>query len=157
MQTPPESRSVTPPTPVESEILGLENWQFDLLAYLVCTHHGKVRVAWHSSKADHESRSAEPRIRGVQQGDVVPLLSLVADDDSFHLLPESQLDLAPAAAGLNTVTGQGWTERVLNLLDRFGPFTLAWLEALVIAADRRASRSTAVKDELLQPVKAGEH
>ena len=65
------------------------------------------------------------------------------------------LDLAPAAAGLNRATGMGWTERVLGLLERFGPFTLAWLEALIIGADRRASRLT-LDDPLLRAQNEGD-
>ena len=33
-----------------------------------------------------------------------------------------------------------WSERVLDLVERFGPFTLAWLKALLRAADQRASK-----------------
>jgi CRISPR-associated endonuclease/helicase Cas3 len=32
-----------------------------------------------------------------------------------------------------------WAERVLQLLEDYGPFRLAYLEALLCAADRRAS------------------
>ncbi len=75
---------------------------------------------------------------------------LTAADGTRHQLPASRLDLAPAAAGLNSRTGRGWTERVLDLLDRHGPFTLAWLEALLRAADQRASRDTTLSDPLLE-------
>ncbi len=42
--TPPE----VPPNPLEQEILALDADRFNLLAYLVCTHHGKVRLARHA-------------------------------------------------------------------------------------------------------------
>lgn len=144
---PPEA----PPNTLEQEILALDADRFNLLAYLVCTHHGKVRLAWHACPADQAAADEKPRIRGIRDGDTLPPLVLAAADSTLHELPEVLLDLAPAAAGLNPRTGAGWTERVLSLLDRHGPFALAWLEALLRAADQRASRLTNVCDELLNP------
>ncbi|MGH9785514.1 MAG: HD domain-containing protein, partial [Terriglobia bacterium] len=145
--TPPDA----PPNPLEREILALDSDRFNLLAYLVCTHHGKVRLAWHACPADQAAADEQPRIRGIRDGDTLPPLVLSAADHTLHQLPETLLDLAPAAAGLNPRTGAGWTERVLSLLDRHGPFALAWLEALLRAADQRASRLPNVRDELLNP------
>jgi CRISPR-associated endonuclease/helicase Cas3 len=145
-----------PPTSLEREVLELDADGFNLLAYLVCTHHGKVRVSWQSSPADQESASQILRIRGVEDGDRLPAVVLTARDGSFQLLPECTLRLSAAGAGLNPRTGTGWTERVLGLLDRYGPFTLAWLEALMIAADRRASRRTDIQDPLLDSVHQSE-
>lgn len=140
---------VPPPIAVEQEILALDAPTFDLLAYLVCAHHGKVRLTWHACPADQEAKDGRLRIRGVVEGDILPSVLLAASDGSWQRLPESRLDLAPAAAGLNPSTGAGWTERVLGLLERHGPFALAYLESLLRASDQRASR-TAVQDELLQ-------
>lgn len=136
-------------TAVEREILDLDAAEFDLLAYLVCAHHGKVRMTWHASPADQKSEDRLLRIRGVREGDVLPPLLLAAADGGFHNLPATSLDLAPSQAGLNTRTGRSWTERVLNLVERFGPFTLAWLEALLRSADQRASLRSGA-DKLLQ-------
>lgn len=145
---PPSSGS---PNPLEREILALSAKQFDLLAYLVCAHHGKVRLAWHACPADQATADEQPRIRGIRDGDTLPPLMLAAADRTLHELPETLLDLSPATAGLNPRTGAGWTERVLSLLQHYGPFALAWLEALLRAADQRASRRTNVYDELLNP------
>lgn len=136
--------------PLEQEILALDADNFDLLAYLVCAHHGKVRVAWHSSPADQEAGDSVLRLRGVRDGEELPAVELTAADGSRQLLPPSLLRLDAAAAGLNPVTGRGWTERVLGLLQSHGPFVLAYLEALLRAADQRASR-VPLGDLLLEP------
>lgn len=138
-----------PPTANEEEILALNADQFNLLAFLVCTHHGKVRMAWHSSPADQASAGDILRIRGVQDKDTIPQLQIFTNDGKLSLLPGSILELAPSTAGLNTSTGQGWTERVLSLLGIYGPYTLAWFEAIFRAADQRAS-ALATEDKLLK-------
>ncbi len=128
------------PTPTEREILACSADDFDLLAYLVASHHGKVRVALHASPKDQDYRDADGRglpIRGVREGDVLPSVLL---DPSTAPLPALALTLEPASLGLSARTGRSWRERTLDLVDRFGPGALAWLEALLIAADRRASR-----------------
>lgn len=137
-----------PPTTLEAEIIQLSAEDFDLLAYLVCAHHGKVRVAWHACAADQEAVDDRLRIRGIRDGEMMPAMLLSASDGTYADLPPSRLNLAAAAVGLNPLTGRGWTERVLGLLQRFGPFTLAWFEALLRAADQRASRER-ISDPLL--------
>ena len=139
----------TEPTVIEREILDLGADEFDLLAYLVCAHHGKVRVAWHASPADQKADDCLLRIRGVREGDILPPLPLATADGGFHQLPATALDLSPSEAGLSPRTGRSWTERVLNLVECFGPFTLAWLETLLRSADQRASGQT-ITDKLLQ-------
>lgn len=136
------------PTTIEQEILDLGSDEFDLLAYLVCAHHGKVRMAWHASPADQKADGGQLRIRGVREGDTLPPVPLAAADGGFHQLPATALNLSPSEVGLSPRTGRSWTERVLNLLERFGPFTLAWMEALLRAADQRASRRS-ISDTLL--------
>lgn len=139
----------TPPTPIEKEVLALSAERFNLLLYLVCAHHGKVRLAWHACPADQKAMDSVRRIRGIRDGETLPSLSLFTADGRTAQLPESTLDLLPAAAGLNPKTGSGWTERVLSLLAAYGPFGLAWFEAIMRAADQRASMSVAA-DELLK-------
>jgi CRISPR-associated endonuclease/helicase Cas3 len=141
--------TATQPNPLEQEILDLDDEHFNLAAYLVCAHHGKLRLVWHASPADQASGDERPRIRGLLDGDVLPPLPLAASDHTFHVMPQTTIDLSPAAAGLNPRTGPSWTERVLALLARHGPFTLAWLESLLRAADQRSSRMP-VRDELLE-------
>ncbi len=109
---------------------------FNLLLYLVASHHGKVRVSLQASPHDQKhpvTRSGgKMPVRGVLEGDVLPA---ILD------LPDTQLVLAPASIGLSPITGESWTARVLRLLAHYGPFRLAYLEALLRAADARASKS----------------
>jgi CRISPR-associated endonuclease/helicase Cas3 len=138
-----------PSTPLEDEILALEAHDFDLLAYLVCAHHGKLRMAWHAAKSDQCANDSVLRIRGIRHGERLPAVPLCATDGTPHELPETIIDLAPSAAGISPTTGAAWTDRVLGLLDRHGPFSLAWLEAILRAADQRASQLS-TRDPLLE-------
>ncbi len=147
-------RDPSEPTSLEKEILGLDARSFNLLAYLVCAHHGKVRLAWHTTPADQEAETERPRLRGLEEGEVVPGVSLSDTNGQLSTLPSFQIDLGLAAAGLNPRTGPSWTERVLTLLDNHGPFTLAWLEALLRAADQRASKQSFSDPLLDQEVKS---
>ncbi|MBI3405279.1 MAG: hypothetical protein HY046_07445, partial [Acidobacteria bacterium] len=115
---------------------------FDLLVYLVASHHGKVRAALHAAPKDQEYRvpNGDKRglpIRGVREGDRLPSIMI---DPAAPPLPEISLTLEPAVIGLSIRTGASWRERCLGLLGRFGPAGLAYLEALLRAADIRASR-----------------
>lgn len=113
---------------------------FNLLAYLVGSHHGKVRVALHAAPQDQDYRVKDHRgmpIRGVREGDRLPGIQLIANEEP---LPELSLTLEPAALGLSRRTGASWRERCEALLSKFGPCGLAFLESLLRAADVRASR-----------------
>lgn len=141
-------QAATEPNSLEREVLALSAEDFDLLAYLVCSHHGKVRVTWHASPSDQEAADQVLRIRGVREGDILPPVLLATEDGRFEQLPASVLTLAPAGIGLSPVTGRAWTERVLRLMARWSSFQLAYLEALLRVADQRASRQP-VADPLI--------
>jgi CRISPR-associated endonuclease/helicase Cas3 len=108
-------------------------------------------VALHAGPKDQEYRDrGDGRglpIRGIREGDELPSVVLESGEDA---LPALRLTLEPAGLGLSSHTGRSWRERTLDLTDRFGPGGLAWLEALIIAADRRASRLN-TSDPLLSP------
>ncbi|GMV44240.1 MAG: hypothetical protein AMXMBFR64_59560 [Myxococcales bacterium] len=128
------------PSVIEREILACSAEQFDLLAYLVLSHHGKVRVALHAAPKDQDHRNHDGRglpIRGVREGDELPGIVMGTDEAP---LPPLTLSLSPASLGLSGRTGRSWRERTLGLVARHGPGALAYMEALIIAADRRASR-----------------
>ena len=132
--------AVSPVTPLIQEILDCSAENFNLLAYLIASHHGKVRGALHAAPKDQDYRDRDGRglpIRGVREGDLLPSVQLAPEVPSLR---EISLTLTPAAIGLSTRTGLSWRERCLGLLGRFGPAGLAFLEALLRAADVRASR-----------------
>jgi CRISPR-associated endonuclease/helicase Cas3 len=53
--------------------------------------------------------------------------------------PKITLTLDPMELGLSQRYGASWRERMQFLLERLGPFRLAYLEGLLRAADCRAS------------------
>ena len=137
-----ESEPPRATTPLIDRLLTCRAEEFDLVAYLVASHHGKVRVAFHAAPKDQEYRDGDGRglpIRGVREGDALPSVRLVPDEPP---LPEVVLTLSPAMLGLSNRTGISWRERTLGLAERHGPAALAFLEAILRAADVRASRLT---------------
>lgn len=142
-------KSEIAPTDVEKEILALTADEFDLLAYLVCCHHGKVRLAWHASPADQDANDTVIRIRGVREGDSLPQVALATSNGAYATLPVTSLSLSPAVTGLSTQTGRSWTDRALGLVQKNSAFQLGYLEALLRAADIRSSRAP-VADPLLE-------
>ena len=133
-------QSPTPPPRCIQQIVDCSAEAFDLLVYLVASHHGKVRAAFHAAPKDQEYRDRDGRglpIRGVREGDQLPGITI---DTESSPLPPLSLTLEPAALGLSTRTGASWRDRCRSLLDRFGPTGLAYLESLVRAADIRSSR-----------------
>jgi CRISPR-associated endonuclease/helicase Cas3 len=99
----------------------------NLVAYLVISHHGKVRLLptpWD----DDDPVDAN----GVYLVDRIPCLAI---PNATNVEP---IRLDPTCF-LPSRRHPGWQGRVGLLLDRLGPFRLAFLEALVRVADWRAS------------------
>ncbi len=113
----------------------------DLIAYLIAAHHGKVRMSLRAMPTEEADEHVKRFARGVWEGDVLPAL----DFDGEHSA-ETTLKLALMEIGEGE-QGPSWTERVLKLLDQYGPFQLAWLETLVRLADWRASRAEQQGDD----------
>jgi CRISPR-associated endonuclease/helicase Cas3 len=129
-----------PPSPLIRRLLDCSLEAFDLLVYLVASHHGKVRVALHAAPKDQEYRDRDGRglpIRGIREGDRLPSVKLVPEEPA---LPQVTLTLSPAAIGLSERTGISWRERCQGVMECYGPGGLAFLEAILRAADVRASR-----------------
>lgn len=112
----------------------------DLTAYLIAAHHGKVRMnlrALPKEAAPTNSGRAGARFaRGVWEGDELPYFDL-EDGEQWE---GGRLLLSIMEMGWDNISHESWTERTRDLLARYGPFRLAWLETLVRVADWRASK-----------------
>ena len=113
----------------------------DLVAYLIAAHHGKVRMNLRALPVEQPPSGGagmpDPRrfARGVWEGDELAAVDVGAGER----WPGGALCLAVMELGEDAATGASWAERTRSLLDRYGPFRLALLEALLRIADWRAS------------------
>ncbi len=110
----------------------------DLVAYLVAAHHGKVRMSIRARPTEEPAPGLPPETPialGVLEGDTLPEVDLGASQVSRP--QEIRLGRYLSLGGGDGV--RSWRERTEALLERLGPFRLAYLEALVRVADWRAS------------------
>lgn len=101
----------------------------DLVRYLVAAHHGRVRMGIRSLPDE-----AEGLVLGVHPGDNVPSVNVPGG-----MLPPTTLSLDVASLGRSPSGHPSWAETSRGLLDRYGPFRLAFLEAVLRLADWAAS------------------
>lgn len=115
--------------------LATSEWADDagLVAYLIAAHHGKVRMRMRALPKEPHPAAGRLFARGVWDGDALPATRL---DDVVIPAMTLNLDLMQLGDG---PCGPSWSSRTQGLLRRYGPFRLAWLEALVRIADWRAS------------------
>ena len=107
--------------------------EVDLIAYLILSHHGRVRMGIRALPTEPTPPDDRLFARGVHEDDRLPALTL-----DGHTIPETELRLDLIRLGLGPM-GPSWTERTRRLLSRYGPFRLARLEALLRIADWKAS------------------
>ena len=107
----------------------------DLPAYLIAAHHGKVRMRLRA--LPNEKRAEDGRLfaRGVWDGDKLPRTDL-----GGMIVPETVLNLDLMQLGEGRL-GPSWSARCQALLKQYGPFRLAFFEALLRIADWRASEA----------------
>lgn len=141
----------------------LSDDDLNLVAYLIGAHHGKVRLSIRS--LPHE-RHPEPCAdgngrdrrfaRGVWDGDALPETNLGTGNGKPIIAPAVTLSLETMELGLceqPPFAGQpSWAERMIHLRDALGPFRLAYLEALLRAADIRASKAAEQRAAANHPV-----
>lgn len=115
----------------------LQSGASDLCAYLAAAHHGKVRLSIRAMPGEKKPDKPEIKFaRGIHDGDLLPTTLL---GDGVTTEPVS-LDLEPMLLGSLTPDKHSWLDLAINLREQFGVFRLAYLEALVRAADVRASK-----------------
>ena len=122
-------------------LLAQEDWSrdADLTAYLVAAHHGKVRMNLRALPREgaptDTDRLGARFARGIWDGDELKPVDLGGGDRWAG----GPLTLSLMELGWDETTRASWTERTRDLLARFGPFRLAWMETLIRLADWRAS------------------
>ena len=115
----------------------------DLALYLVAAHHGKVRLSIRSLPNEKPPPGEPGRLhaRGIWDEDCLPAVDLGGGE----VAPPVNLSLECMQLGRAADANPSWVERMLRLREEYGPFRLAYLEAMLRAADMRASRKEAAE------------
>lgn len=113
-----------------------------LALYLVGAHHGKLRLVPRVTDpaSDPVSAIGGRSCLGVREGVAIPaprIAGPIVLGAGASAGPLAQPDLSPFSLG--SADRWTWTESTLELRDELGAFGLAYLEALMVAADCRAS------------------
>jgi CRISPR-associated endonuclease/helicase Cas3 len=151
-ELPDDAGLLLEPPGILAELAELDSAALNLVLYLVMCHHGKVRATVPMSPRDQANAGAGGApVRGVRDSDELPQLVLATPTGQEFQLPQVTLRLDPVRLGLSKCYGPSWMERVLDLRNCYGDFQLAWLEALIRAADVRASQIAQPLDWRLPP------
>jgi len=111
-----------------------------LAEYVIMSHHGRVRKVLRDEIPNFAKDEKDTHtVRGVSEGD--PLPGVVIEGQPLGC---NRLSIDCRRMGRDAKGHESYTRGVLRLLDHYGPFRLAYFEALFRAADRRTSARAAV-------------
>ncbi len=125
--------------------------RLELVAYLIASHHGKVRMSMRTmpTKRNREKHGRRYLLGiDMENGETVPIFlsdkNLKTKNSKKEIIKETvpkeaRITVDIARVGNTDDGGQSWLQITLNLLKDHGPFKLAFLEAIIRAADTRAS------------------
>ena len=130
------------------------------MAYLCATHHGKVGMAMRPVYQNHKrgapdgsAAGLDGRILGIstEKDDEMEVFlskdSATANSREDRIIREygKTVKINAGAARIGTASDgrRSWLQITLELLEEYGPFRLAYMEAVMRAADQRASRKGA--------------
>jgi CRISPR-associated endonuclease/helicase Cas3 len=112
----------------------------DLARFLVLAHHGKLRLQVRDPgdlAVLAPGEASQHKLLGLEEGTTMPIPPMLGRPST-----ELTVDLDQFRLGGD----RSWTRTALGLRDRYGPFVLAYLEAVVRIADWRASDPRTVKE-----------
>lgn len=120
-----------------SALLAMQENEPFLLVYLVACHHGKVRMTIQPRPTEipPKNKKVARYALGVHEGDEIAPFDL---GDDVKLSASHKLSLACMELG-DSKHGESWNAQAIALLDQYGAFKLAFMEALIRIADWRAS------------------
>ena len=138
-----------------SALLAIQTEENFLIPYLVACHHGRVRMTVQSrptEQAPTNSKNGPRRYAlGVHEGDDLPEIDLgdglviAATKVSLACMElGGTAEIRDNGDGTVSLAGRSWTEQAVELLENYGPFRLAFLEALIRTADWKASAKNSV-------------
>ena len=134
--------------------LGIDQEDADLVSYLIMAHHGKVRMSMRTlprRKGIADVNSDGEYVLGLPAGapEVVEVFTKrtftpqcasneprIKEDEGIPLSVQVDASMSRIGSGQHD---KSWPAVALGQLERWGPFRLAYLEALMRAADARAS------------------
>ena len=129
----------------------------DLIAYLIAAHHGKVRMSMRPLPKKRIKRHINPNskyILGmlVDGEEPIPVFLSSKNCKSAKSTEEKivedvedtvRINAEVTKIGRNANGDRSWLQITLGLLNKYGPFRLAYLEAVIRAADSTASKKEA--------------